>query len=54
MEIVVIGSSGLIGSEAVKYFAECGHRIHGIDNNMRELPMVELPSRWDYARPCEP
>jgi len=35
MEIVVTGSNGLIGSEAVEYFAREGHRIHGIDNNMR-------------------
>src|SRR4029077_13288254 len=35
MEIVVTGSSGLIGSEAVEYFAQLDHRIHGIDNNMR-------------------
>jgi CDP-paratose 2-epimerase len=35
MEIVITGSSGLIGSEAVEYFARCGHSIHGIDNNMR-------------------
>jgi CDP-paratose 2-epimerase len=35
MEIVITGSSGLIGSEAVEYFAGFGHRIHGIDNNMR-------------------
>ncbi len=35
MEIVVTGSSGLIGSEAVEYFARQGHQIHGIDNNMR-------------------
>ena len=35
MEIVITGSSGLIGSEAVEYFAERGHDIQGIDNNMR-------------------
>ena len=35
MDIVVTGSSGLIGSEAVEYFAQQGHNIHGIDNNMR-------------------
>lgn len=35
MDIVVTGSSGLIGSEAVEYFARQGHTIHGIDNNMR-------------------
>ena len=37
MEIVITGSSGLIGSEAVEYFAGLGHRIHGIDNNMRAV-----------------
>ena len=35
MEIVITGSSGLIGSEAVEFFARQGHRVHGIDNNMR-------------------
>ena len=35
MEIVITGSSGLIGSEAVEYFAKSGHYINGIDNNMR-------------------
>jgi len=35
MKILVTGSSGLIGSEVVSYFAEKGHAIYGIDNNMR-------------------
>jgi CDP-paratose 2-epimerase len=35
MDIIVTGSSGLIGSEAVEYFARQGHNVHGIDNNMR-------------------
>lgn len=35
MDIIVTGSSGLIGSEAVVYFARQGHTIHGVDNNMR-------------------
>jgi CDP-paratose 2-epimerase len=35
MDIIVTGSSGLIGSEAVEYFARQGHTIHGVDNNMR-------------------
>jgi CDP-paratose 2-epimerase len=35
MDIVITGSSGLIGSEAVEYFASLGHQVHGIDNNMR-------------------
>src|SRR4051794_19072656 len=35
MKIVITGSSGLIGSEAVRYFDRRGSRVHGIDNNMR-------------------
>jgi CDP-paratose 2-epimerase len=35
VEILVTGSSGLIGSEAVEYFARRGHHVHGLDNNMR-------------------
>jgi CDP-paratose 2-epimerase len=33
--ILVTGSSGLIGSEAVEHFDRRGHRVFGIDNNMR-------------------
>lgn len=33
--ILVTGSSGLIGSEAVEYFDRHGHRVVGVDNNMR-------------------
>jgi CDP-paratose 2-epimerase len=33
--LLVTGSSGLIGSEVVAYFAEIGWRVYGIDNNMR-------------------
>lgn len=35
MKLLVTGSSGLIGSEAVAYFDARGHRVLGIDNNMR-------------------
>jgi CDP-paratose 2-epimerase len=35
VQILVTGSSGLIGSEAVEYFARRGHHVHGLDNNMR-------------------
>lgn len=35
MRILITGSSGLIGSEAVEYFGRRGHAVHGIDNNMR-------------------
>ncbi len=32
---LITGSSGLIGSEAVAYFDEQGHRVIGVDNNLR-------------------
>jgi nucleoside-diphosphate-sugar epimerase len=34
-KLSVIGSSGLIGSEVVEYFADEGWEVHGIDNNQR-------------------
>ena len=33
--LLVTGSSGLIGSEVITYFADRGWRVHGVDNNMR-------------------
>ena len=36
-DILVTGSSGLIGSEAVEYFDRQGHSVVGIDNNMRAV-----------------
>jgi CDP-paratose 2-epimerase len=33
--VLVTGSSGLIGSEAVEHFDRQGHRVIGVDNNMR-------------------
>src|ERR1700751_2451004 len=35
--ILVTGSSGLIGSEAVEHFDRQGHRVVGVDNNMRQV-----------------
>jgi len=35
LKILVTGSSGLIGSEAVTHFDRHGHEVVGIDNNMR-------------------
>jgi CDP-paratose 2-epimerase len=35
MKVLVTGSSGLIGSEAVRYFDARASRVYGIDNNMR-------------------
>jgi len=36
-KILVTGSSGLIGSEAVEYFDRKGHSVVGADNNMRQV-----------------
>jgi CDP-paratose 2-epimerase len=35
MKVLITGSSGLIGSEAVRYFDRQGAKIYGIDNNLR-------------------
>src|ERR1022692_1423110 len=35
MKVLVTGSSGLIGSEAVIYFDREGHAVVGLDNNLR-------------------
>src|SRR5882762_2476114 len=35
MQVLVTGSSGLIGSEAVGHFDQQGHDVFGVDNNMR-------------------
>jgi CDP-paratose 2-epimerase len=35
MHVLVTGSSGLIGGEAVVFFDEMGFRVTGVDNNMR-------------------
>jgi CDP-paratose 2-epimerase len=49
--ILVTGSSGLIGSEVVVYFAEIGWRVHGIDNNMRaDFFGPAGDTRWNLKR----
>jgi CDP-paratose 2-epimerase len=35
-KVLITGSSGLIGSEAVAYFDVRGWEVHGLDNNMRQ------------------
>ncbi len=37
MKVLVTGSNGLIGSEAVEYYDSHGHTVTGIDNNMRAV-----------------
>jgi CDP-paratose 2-epimerase len=36
MNILITGAGGLIGSEAVEYFAKQRHKIYGIENNQRQ------------------
>lgn len=37
MRVLVTGSNGLIGSEAVRYYDGEGHEVIGLDNNMRAV-----------------
>jgi len=49
--ILVTGSSGLIGSEACKYFTEIGYVVHGVDNNQRAFFFGEQgDTRWNQKR----
>jgi CDP-paratose 2-epimerase len=51
MKVLITGSSGLIGSEAVAYFDAAGHQVWGIDNNLR-LEFFGPPgdTRWNLER----
>ena len=50
--ILITGSSGLIGSEVVRYFGQnLGYHIHGIDNNQRAIFFGEQgDTRWNQER----
>ncbi|MEA3399729.1 MAG: NAD-dependent epimerase/dehydratase family protein, partial [Armatimonadota bacterium] len=51
MTVLVTGSSGLIGSEAVSYFESQGHTVHGMDNNMRkDFFGPKGDTRWNLRR----
>ncbi|MEP6923447.1 MAG: NAD-dependent epimerase/dehydratase family protein [Pyrinomonadaceae bacterium] len=51
MKILVTGSSGLIGSEAVAFFDERGYEVFGIDNNMRRVFFGEQgDTTWNLNR----
>lgn len=51
---IITGSSGLIGSEAVKFFHEKGLEIVGIDNNMRQYFFgKEGSTEWNTKRLIE-
>jgi CDP-paratose 2-epimerase len=54
MKLLVTGSNGLIGSQVVAYFAERGHEVCGVDNNMRASFFGERgDTRWNQARLLE-
>jgi CDP-paratose 2-epimerase len=51
MKVLVTGSSGLIGSQAVEHFDLQGHDVFGVDNNMRRVffgPPGD--TRWNLDR----
>jgi CDP-paratose 2-epimerase len=49
--LLVTGSSGLIGSEVCTYFACNGFKVHGLDNNQREIFFGRAGStRWNQER----
>ncbi len=51
MRVLVTGSSGLIGSEAVRHYDRLGAEVVGIDNNLRaEFFGPQGDTRWNLAR----
>ncbi len=51
MTILITGSSGLIGGEAVAFFAGKGFKVIGVDNNMREYFFgKEGSTEWNAER----
>ncbi len=49
--VLITGSSGLIGSEAVEYFDHHGHKVVGLDNNMRRFFFGETgDTTWNLNR----
>ena len=50
-KLLVTGSSGLIGSEVCKHFAQLGWDIHGVDNNQRAIFFgPQGDTRWNQSR----
>lgn len=51
MSVIVTGSAGLIGSEAVRFFCDRGHSVIGVDNDMRKVFFgQEASTDWNRAR----
>ncbi len=52
--LLVTGSSGLIGSEVVRYFARRGWTVYGVDNNMRaDFFGAKGDTRWNQQKLIE-
>jgi CDP-paratose 2-epimerase len=50
-QAIVTGSSGLIGSEGVRFLTERGWHVHGVDNNMRREFFGETgDTTWNLDR----
>jgi CDP-paratose 2-epimerase len=51
MRVLITGSSGLIGSEAVQHYVALNHEVHGIDNNLRMAFFGQAgDTRWNRDR----
>jgi CDP-paratose 2-epimerase len=51
MRVLITGSNGLIGSEAVIYFSDLGWDVLGVDNNMRaQFFGPDGDTRWNQQR----
>jgi len=51
VSVIVTGSAGLIGSEAVRFFCDRGHSVIGVDNDMRKVFFgQEASTDWNRAR----
>src|SRR5690349_5944810 len=51
MQILITGSSGLIGSEAVEHFDAMGYSVVGVDNNLRrEFFGPQGDTTWNLER----
>ena len=49
--VLITGSSGLIGSEAVTFFDARGWDVHGVDNNMRQVFFgADGDTSWNLRR----
>lgn len=44
----ITGSTGLIGSESVHFFAKLGFDIVGIDNDMRSFFGQSASTKWNW------